>query len=94
MVERKNIKKSDTDTSESVYESDSEDPRSRRDENDIGAWIAYYIDKWKCYWKKRFFRQLIRSSIVFIIGLKLLREIKGLDILSSSFSQRLDEPQF
>ncbi|KAK6625247.1 hypothetical protein RUM43_005541 [Polyplax serrata] len=92
MVETRGGIRSETDTSESVYESDAEDGQYRREENDIGVWLTYYIDMWKCYWKKRFFRQLVRSSIVFIIGLKLLREIKGLDILPASFPEVPDEP--
>lgn len=77
------LDKNDSDSSDSVYQSDPDDPPNQgRDEVDYRELIIYYFDMWQCYWKKRFFRQVVRSTIVFFIGLKLLGEIKGLEVFS------------
>lgn len=91
------VTKVDSDTSESVYETDNEsdgneDKRPREssnsqqedeDEEDegIAVLIERFLDWWRKYWQQRFFRQIVRSSVIFLIGMKLLKELKGLEII-------------
>lgn len=81
--------KFESDSSEpSVYESGHGSEGSIRDEEeceDGDISLATVIERcwewWKVCWEQKFFRMIIRSSIVFIIGMKLLKELKGLELL-------------
>lgn len=82
--------KTDSDTSESVYETDAEsseneDKRPRgsnqqEDEDEEDEGIAVVIERclewWRKYWQQRFFRQFVRSSIVFFDRDEIVKRIK------------------
>lgn len=71
----------------SLNDCDIESITSQDEENEgTQDWFLSLIEKFRQYWKKQFFRQIVRSSVVFVFGMKLLREVKGLDIFPAGMS--------